>query len=122
MPSVSFRATSSARDGSGHEFVLLTDEHGRYDLCGLPAHVIVTVSVEDDAFWTTPTEGLAQVGCPSPGFGQLPLPEDIPEPSTLVLLGLGVLAVAVCGFSRYSGLPAASATPNQMRGRRKVGR
>jgi hypothetical protein len=73
--------------------VVLTDAHGRYELCGLPQHVVVTVSV-DGAGWTTPSEELAQVGCPSPGFGRALPPREVPEPSTLALLGSGLAALA----------------------------
>jgi len=73
--------------------VVLTDPFGRYELCGLPQHVIVTVSV-DGAGWTTPSETLAQVGCPSPGFGRALPPGEIPEPSTLALLCSGLAALA----------------------------
>ena len=84
----------TVQDPNGHAYVLFTDEHGRYELCGLPTHVVVTVSVDTAGFWTTPSEGLAQVGCPAPGFGQIHPPEDIPEPSTLALLGSGLAALA----------------------------
>ena len=90
----------TVQDPSGHEVTLVTDEHGRYELCGLPGHVIVTVSVDGDAVWTTPTEGRARVGCPSPGFGHISPPQDIPEPSTLALLGSGLAALA--GLARRS--------------------
>ncbi len=81
-------------EGDGTEYIVFTDENGRYELCGLPPYVIVTISVSGDYEWTTPTEGDAQVGCPSPGFGQKPPPGEIPEPSTLMLMGSGLAALA----------------------------
>ena len=85
-------------EGDGTEQVVFSDENGRYELCGLPPYVIVTISVSGDYEWTTPTEGDAQVGCPSPGFGQKPPQGEIPEPSTLMLMGSGLAALA--GFVR----------------------